>query len=321
MKLRDAGLADEHWKKYFDADEIEEILDTTATTMIVSGDYPVHVRLWSQPEAAPSVVIGSSLLGYGLEQARWQLPFFRAGFNVVQFDFPGIGQSGGPRGGCTVEDWIRSWDDATAFAHARFGSALYGMGVAEDGLTCYYANANKPSMQAMSVHVLYEHGDPDAQSYQGPPPLVGIAALALSLGRRARPSATIPLQRVMRYADVFEEPGDEDMSTALTEDPLALKHFELTMAASMMATRRPRVAFEDCRTPMQVIASERNKLFPYRMVKRSYERLGGPKELITLAGKGMWGLSRDFNEMYCAHAIRWFNANGAALSSPRGARP
>src|SRR5258708_24449806 len=252
--------------------------------MIVSGDYPVHVRLWCQPHPPPTVLVGSSLLGYGLEQARWQLPFFRSGFNVLQFDFPGIGQSGGARGGCTVADWVRAWDDATAFAAARFGSPLYGMGVAEDGLTCYYANANKPIMQAMSVHVLYEHGDADAQSYQGPPPLVRIAALALSVGRRVRPSSTIPLHRVMRYSDVFEEPGDEDLSTALTEDPLALKHFQLNMAASMMASRRPRVRFEDCRTPTQVIASECNKLFPYRMGKRSYERPGGPEERLTLVG-------------------------------------
>ena len=313
-EVKDAGLADERWKHYFDPDEVQEILDNTSTTMIVSGDYPVHLRLWNQPHAAPTVIIGSSLLGYGLEQARWQLPFFRAGFNVVQFDFPGIGQSGGPRGGCTVPDWVRSWVDTTAFADARYGLPLYGMGVAEDGLTCYYANANQPRMRAMSVHVLYEHGDPDAQRYQGPPALVRAASLALAVGRRARPSSTIPLQSVMRYSDVFEEPGDDVLAGVMMQDPLALKHFELRMAASMLASRQPAVRFEDCRTPVQVIASENNKLFPYRMVVRSYERLGGPKELVTLRGKGMWGLSRDFNEDYCAHVIRWFNANGASDS-------
>jgi hypothetical protein len=164
----------------------------------------------------------------------------------------------------------------------------------------------------MSVHVLYEHGDPDAQRYQGPPLLVRLASMALGIGQRLRPSSAIPLQRVMRYRDVFEEPGDEVQVRALEEDPLALKHFELRMAASMVAMHRPRVPFEACRTPVQVIVSEENKLFPARMVRRSFDRLGGPKELVTLAGKGMWGLSREFNEAYCAHVIRWFNANGAA---------
>jgi hypothetical protein len=209
---------------------------------------------------------------------------------------------------------VQSWDDATAFAYARYGPPLHGMGVAEDGLTCYYANANKPIMRAMSVHVLYEHGDPDAQRYQGPAALVRAVSLALAVGRRARPSSTIPLQSVMRYADVFQEPGDDVQAQVMMEDPLALKHFELRMAASMLASRHPRVAFEDCRTPVQVIASEKNKLFPHSMVVRSYERLGGSKELVTLRAKGMWGLSREFNEEYCAHVIRWFASNGASAS-------
>ena len=312
MTLKDAGLAHDLWRTYFDRDELQAILEHTTTTMIVSGEFPVHVRLWPQPGPAPTVLLGSSLLGYGLEQARWQLPFFRAGFNVLQFDFPGIGQSGGTRGGCTVSDWVRAWDDATTFAQQRFGGPLFGMGVAEDGLTCYYANANKPAMRAMSVHVLYEHGDPDALRYQGPPPLMRILSFALAGAQRVRPSSTIPLQQLMRYEDVFEEPGDAELTSVLARDPLALKRINFKMAYSMAGKHPPRVPFEECRTPVQVIASEHNKLFPYRMVRRSYERLGGPKELVTLAGKGMWGLSREFNDSYCAHVIRWFSANGAA---------
>jgi hypothetical protein len=55
------------------------------------------------------------------------------------------------------------------------------------------------------------------------------------------------------------------------------------------------------------------------MIKRSFDLLAGPKELITLAGKGMWGLNREFNEDYCAHVIRWFKANGAECSDRKPA--
>ena len=44
---------------------------------------------------------------------------------------------------------------------------------------------------------------------------------------------------------------------------------------------------------------------------------GGPKELITLEGKPQWELNREFHEAYCAHVIRWFEANGAVLSGKR----
>jgi hypothetical protein len=79
----------------------------------------------------------------------------------------------------------------------------------------------------------------------------------------------------------------------------------------MVKKNPPPVPFEDCQTPVQIIASEKSKIWPYRMNKRSFERLGGPKELITLEGKPHWEFNRPFVEAYCAHAIRWFIAQGA----------
>ena len=45
---------------------------------------------------------------------------------------------------------------------------------------------------------------------------------------------------------------------------------------------------------------------------QNVQRLGGPKELITLDGRPQWELNREFHELYCAHVIRWFEANGAS---------
>ena len=44
----------------------------------------------------------------------------------------------------------------------------------------------------------------------------------------------------------------------------------------------PPVPLEQCRTPVQVIASEKSSLWPYAMNVRYFNRLGGPKELLTL---------------------------------------
>src|SRR3979411_1352874 len=111
------GAALDYWKQYYTPDEVAEVEANTQTTMIVSGGLPVHVRLWAQPRPAPTVAIGSSILSYGPHLVRIQAPFFRAGFNVVQFDFPGLGQSGGPRGGCTVRDFLRCWRDDLGCPH------------------------------------------------------------------------------------------------------------------------------------------------------------------------------------------------------------
>src|SRR5204863_5705877 len=100
------------------------------------------------------------------------------------------------------------------------------------------------------------------------------------------------------------------------DDPLRVRQFHFVLVGSMMHKMDPPVAFEQCRTPVQVIASENSRLWPYAMNVRYFERLGGPKELVTLKGVDQWVYTREFHEMYAAHVIRWFRANGAATAQP-----
>jgi alpha-beta hydrolase superfamily lysophospholipase len=306
------GTPQEYWKHYYTPEEIEEVESNTQTTMIVSGGLPVHVRVWVQPKPAPTVVIGSSILSYGLHLIRLQAPFFRAGFNVVQFDFPGLGQSGGPRGGCTVRDFLRCWRDALGFAQLRFGDPLYVMGVGEDGVTGYYVGANKPHVRAISVHNLFEYGEPGAVQGQGPYWMVRAKAAALRVAALVRPTTEMPGAQAVPWHWIFGGPGDEEGIRLLQGDPLSLHTVQIRMLSSILEKLPPPTPFEQCRTPVQVLASNRNLVCPYELVTRNYQRLGCPKELVTLDGKPQWELNREFHELYCGHVIRWFEANGAS---------
>ncbi len=307
------GTPQDYWKQYYTPEEIDEVESNTQTTMIVSGGLPIHLRLWIQSKPAPTVVIGSSILSYGLHLVRVQAPFYRAGYNVVQFDFPGLGQSGGPRGGCTVRDFLRCWRDALAYAHLQFGDPMYLMGVGEDGVTGYYVGANKPHVRAISVHNLFEYGEPGAVQGQGPYWVVRAKAAALRLAALARPTTEMPGRQAVPWEWIFGGPGDDEGIRLLQGDPLSLHTIQLRMVSSILEKLPPPTPFEQCRTPVQVIASNRNLVCPYELVTRNYQRLGGPKELITLDGRPQWELNREFHELYCAHVIRWFDANGASI--------
>jgi len=259
--------------------------------------------------------MGRSTLSCGLPLVRVQAPFYRAGFNVMQFDFPGLGQSGGPRGGCTVADFIRCWRDAFGYAHIQFGEALYGMGVGEDGVTLYYAMANRPNIRAMSVHNLFEYGERDAVQGQGPYWLVRLKAAGAGLAARLRPSAAMAGTKSVPWEWIFAGPGDDRMIQLLERDPLSLQRIELRMVSSILQRRPLPVAFERCSTPVQVIASDQNRVCPYELVRRNYQRLGGPKEFVTLHGRPQWELNREFSETYCEQVIRWFRANGAETAA------
>jgi alpha-beta hydrolase superfamily lysophospholipase len=311
MELRDGGLADEYWKRYYDQDEIEDIIDATETTMIVSGNYPLHVRMMLQPEPAPTILMAHGMLVYGLIFGRLMLPLHRAGFNVIQFDLPGLGQSGGPRAGCTTKDIFRAWQDAVNFTHQRFGDPLFVMGVAEDGVTCYYANANDPRVRAMSVHTLFEYGDPGGVHWQGSPLMVKLKAAGLAVLSRLRPTLAIKGIHGIPWEDVFGAPDDKRLIETLEGDPLTLQQVEFRFTYSLIRKQPVPVPFEHCRTPVQIIASDRNAIWPYEMVARNFGKLGGPKELITLQGKPQWEANRDFHEMYTDHVVHWFDQHGA----------
>ena len=315
IEQHDGGLAADFWTVYYTPDEIEEVRRNATTTMIVSGQYPIHVRMYLQPAAAPTVVMAHGMLGYGIIQARIQLPFFRAGFNVVQFDLPGMGQSGGPRGGCTISDVFNAWNDAIDFTVERFGSPVFAMGVAEDGVTCYYVTANHPHVRAISIHTLFEYGDPGGVHWQGSAPVVRLKAMGLAVSSKVMPTFSIPGHEGIPFDAVFSGPGDDEYIETLLKDPLGLQQSELRMAYSLIKRQRAPVPYNECRTPVQIIASEKNEIWPYEMVVANYNKLGGPKELVSLPNAPQWESNRAFHETYCGHVIKWFRANGAATAA------
>jgi len=315
MALRDAGIAHDHWKKFYTPEEVEEIQRVTMTTTIVSCGHPIHVRIYPQPRPAPTVIMACPMLPYGLLLARLQLPFFRAGFNVVQWDLPGWGQSGGAHAGCPVWEIMQTWKDSIDFAHSRFGEPLFGMGLAEDSITCYYTNANHPWIRAMSLHTLLEYGDPKALAWLGGPISVRFQTLAMRLGGWLRPGMGIKAERALPWDAIFSGPDSAHYLKLFADDPLRVRSFDFRLGASMMRRQPFPVRLEDCRTPTQLIVSEKSRLWPTAVSLSYFERIGSPKEVVMLEGVDQWVYTREFMEMYAAHAISWFKRNGAFGSS------
>lgn len=311
MQHADAGLDNDNWRRFYTPEEIDEIVGSSRTTTVVSGSYPIHVRLYEQPRPAPTVVMAHGIIVYALLLQRMALPFYRAGYNVLHFDLPGCGQSGGPRGGCTMREIMQVWKDTVAYAKRNYDGPLYAMGNAEDGVTCYYALANHPDVSAISVHNLFQYGDPAGAHPVGSPPKVRVMTAFSALSNALRPTYAIPGVKAFNWNNVFPAPEDQPYVKLLEEDPLGLKCVTARMAFSMLRPMAPPVAFERCRTPVQVVASQQNAIWPYATTVGYYNRLGGPKQLITLADKGQWELSVEFHALYCGHVMRWFDQHGA----------
>ncbi|HYI14394.1 MAG TPA: alpha/beta fold hydrolase [Thermomicrobiales bacterium] len=294
-----------HWHGYYDTDELGEICRAIQQDTVCSNGNQLHVRVYEQPLSnAPTVIVAHGLLGYGLSFARFHLPFWRRGWRVVQFDMPGMGESTGPRGAATVDEMIAAWHEMVAWTTARYDGPRFVAGNAEDGVLAYYALANDPAVAALSVHTFFEYGDAHAAGWVHPAAQRVIRPL-FRLVERVHPRASLPGQWTIPWRHVFGGPHDAEYRKHLADDPLSLRRGRVSLGRSLITPRRPEVPFEACITPVQVIISRRNRIWPASPVRGSAERLGSPSEIIEIDAPH-WETSRQFHDDYCVLVIAWF---------------
>jgi len=303
------GIADDFWKNYYSADEVDEILAKISHTMIPSSGLPLAVRAYLQDHPAPTVIMLQGLLPHGLALRKYHLAFHRAGFNVINADPPGFGLSGGPRGGPTIPQMVQMWSDLKAFTVRELGAGpLFTAATAEDSVTSYYALANDPDVNAMSLHVLLEYGDIENLHFAG----TGVKVRGMMIGSRMANTLHLDLSwdahKTVPWDDIIA-PHHETYD----RDPLKITDYKVGLAATMSKPWPPPVRFEDCRTPTQMIASEKSQLWPVEHLRKAYERLGSPtKEFVLMKGAPQWSLREEFVEEWMENVLRFFRANGAA---------
>jgi len=313
----DAGLADAYWRQYFTKDEIGELERAIRVTGVIHGETPVHVRVYHHSDDAPTICAPHGLIVYGFLCARLHLAFWRAGYNVVSWDLPGFGQSGGTPNGPTIGVMIDLWRQMIDFASEEYGGRqVYVVGLAEDGVTSYYASANNPRVRAISLHHLLEFGDIDNVAWVNPRWMRYVQGFGLAVLEKVAPWATFNAEKAVPWEAIFSSPEDQAAYAIYREDPLRIKRYNVHLARDLFKKRVPPVSFEDCRTPIQLITSELNKIWPPHINERTYARLGCEKELILLEGLDQWAVSQEFNDLYAGHVMRWLERFPAATAAP-----
>lgn len=310
---KDAGLADRYWRQYFTPDEVAEIEAAVRTTGLVYEDTPVHVRVYWHGPDAPTILSPHGLIVYGFLCGRLHLNLHRRGYNVISWDFPGFGQSGGPRNGPTIASMIDVWQMMIPWASSQVGDAqVFVVGLAEDGVTGYYAAANHPLVRAISLHHLLEFGDLDNVGWVNPRWLRRVEGWGIAAIEKLAPWVQFDAEKAVPWEAIFAAAEDAAAYELYRRDPLRIERYNVHLARGLFKRRKPPVPFEACRTPVQLITSENNNIWPPHINERAHARLGGPKELVVLEGQDQWSVSQAFNELYAGHVTRWFEKHGVS---------
>ena len=166
-------------------------------------------------------------------------------------------------------------------------------------------------MRALSLHHLLEFGDIENVAWVNPVWLRRLQGLGIAVIEKIAPWASFDAEKSVPWETIFSSEEDKAAYALYREDPLRIKRYNVHLARDLFRKRTPPVSFEDCRTPVQLITSELNGIWPPAINDRALARLGCEKELVRLEGWDQWAVSREFNDLYAGHVMDWFARHGA----------
>jgi pimeloyl-ACP methyl ester carboxylesterase len=204
---------------------------------------------------------------------------YQLGFNVVAFDPRGHGHSSGRRGDYTINSIV---DDALAvvgFARHRFNSKVALVGSSQGGIAAFYVAAKDDTLDAVVCHNLADlNGRENIILSRLRPPrwLVPVAKGAMTLYR----SFAIPISLYLDLSKEYLEDGTQ-VSRYIKKDPLCVTWISLRAMNSLMMTPLTK-SVEKIITPVMVVHSDQDHIFPQDYVESIFHRLTCPKEFLLL---------------------------------------
>jgi pimeloyl-ACP methyl ester carboxylesterase len=221
------------------------------------------LRVWHWEGSGPSVLLVHGAGGHG----RWLDPWARAlnqwDLDVRAVDLSGHGESSGARGAGSVAQWAN--DVVTAAGTAARVDLVCGT-----GWGCVVAYA-----------ALVRHPDtlPRAFLHACVLPEVFRRARALvPLARKTGEGPEVPLRVVQPWERLAV---DLTLRRTLMTDPKTVHRYPLRTVMDVLTARAAWPPAGNVQ-PVTVCAGERDRLFPWRAVVRTFTGMGGPRHLHVL---------------------------------------
>ncbi len=239
----------------------------------------IHVDVLVGEAPAPTIVFIPGTAAY----ARLYIEFLAAlndrGFNVVGMDPRGHGRSSFPRGHFTLDEIVADALAVARYARDRFGGRVGIAGSSQGGIAAFYIAARGEVVSSALCHNLADlNGKDNIVLSKFRPPAWSIPLLMPLFVLYSRFS--FPLSVYLDFKSQLLKNG-EDAATFLRADPLATVWYTLRVLVSLYRTSLAR-RVEEIETPVMVLHSSLDAVFPQSYVEGIYNRLTCEKELVVI---------------------------------------
>lgn len=261
-----------------------ELVDSWREEMLAVNGRELHLYHFESRPDDPVMVFVPGTSVYALLYTEFLYKLSKQGFNVIGFDPRGHGKSSGKRGvytlGGLVEDTLAVIDHAVRTYNTRVSVS----GSNQGGMVAFYCAAAEPRLKASVCHNVIAPDEPDNERMTRWPFLFRPLMPFLDV---LRPLAESPLGELMTpislYLDLKAEKSRlvPDVGRFLGDDPLVLSAVSFSALHSLASTPMARKV-EEIETPVMVIHSGGDNIFPEDYVRRIYGRLRCEKEFIYI---------------------------------------
>jgi pimeloyl-ACP methyl ester carboxylesterase len=265
---------------------LEELCDTWRDERLQIEDRELILYHFESKPGDPALVFVPGTGVYALLYTELMYKLSREGFNVVGFDPRGHGMSSGKRGVYTLGDLV---DDAMVVIDhvvSTYGDRVAVSGSSQGGMVAFYCAAAEPRLSAAVCHNVIAPDEPDNERLTRWPGFYGIL-LRMSKLPPIQAMLKTPMGMLMppisAYLDLKAEECRlfPDLDRFFKEDPLVVNAVSLSALASLGATPMA-VGVEEIETPVMVIHSGGDNIFPEDYVRRVYDRLHCDKEFLYI---------------------------------------
>jgi len=189
----------------------------------------------------------------------------------------GHGRSEGARGSYTISELVIDTRATVGYARKRFGDPIAVGGSSQGGIVAFYFAATDEPVAGVICHNIADLGDPLSIRLTRNPSLSSLLKPVLKVFAPIFPEMRVPISFYLNL-EAEEMRGYGTLKAFVDQDPLVVKSIRLKGLASLASEKLPRPV-EQITTPVLVLHSGRDNIFPSDYIEGIYNRLTCKKSL------------------------------------------